>query len=88
MAGHALIVTLLWLALACGLSLTRARGRRWLLVGLIVTGIPVLGLVTRDFGALCGIVALMSGMGLLKVIHHGHRRPDGGFSLARPPRPH
>lgn len=86
MSGLAIPAVLIWAALMLGLAPTAWRGRRAVLVVLVVTGVPVLGLVTHEFGAVWGLVSLGVGMGVLKVFHHGHRRPDGHISLARPGR--
>lgn len=87
MAGTALPAVLVWAALVLALAPTALRGRRAALVALVAGGVPVLGLVTHEYGPLWGLVALGLGMGALKAFHHGHRDPAGHFRLTRPNRP-
>lgn len=84
MVAAALPALLAWTALLLALVVGGLRGRRGVLFVLVATGVPVLGLVTHEYGPLWGLAALGIGMAALKAFHHGHRTSDGHFSLTRP----
>ena len=65
MIWSSLFWTVLWLALALGLW--PIRHRRWPGVLLLVAGVPVLGLLTYDYGPLTGLAGLAAGAVLLRL---------------------
>ena len=72
----AMLLAMLWVALACMLPLFRHRTRPLILAGLEVFGVPVLGWLTYLAGPACGVLFLALGLSLLAwpPVEHWRRR--------------
>ncbi|KFI32313.1 hypothetical protein CG51_03015 [Haematobacter missouriensis] len=68
------LLSALWLLLAAVLARRGWRGRRRVVLALLATGIPVLGLLTHSCGPVLGLVALGIGMAVMAMTQRPPRR--------------
>ncbi len=68
-----LILACIWAVVACAIAMMPRRFHWPGAVGLIATGIPLLGFVTWQNGAVLGLVFLLAGMSVLRwpLLHLG-----------------
>lgn len=72
------LLSALWLVLAGVLARRGWRGRRRVVLALLATGIPVLGLITHSCGPVLGLVALGVGMTIMSLTQRPPRRRADG----------
>lgn len=63
-----------WLGLSAILAHRACRGRLWAVAVLLVTGIPVLGMLTHSGGPVVGLLALAAGAVILSLTQWPLRR--------------
>jgi hypothetical protein len=62
-----LVAACVWAVVANVLAMLPSRRNHWpQALGLVVTGIPILGWVTLQYGAILGLVALAAGASVLR----------------------